>query len=201
LIGQNKGFIKRIQLLTAGSDICKEGKFPINHFAVVEGKEEYTDIGDRVPARILAHRPLALEWGEETMAVYDPKINPETSAPTGEFKRIMDRANSGQKNVNAMYGVQFLLWVPSRKDFFTFMCGSKSQRNEIKNFVGKVGQDVALVPKKISTKDYTWFITVLNQCSEKLEDPSPAMLEEVITGFSNPPSEEREAVENVADRG
>jgi hypothetical protein len=197
-IAGSKGFLSRLQLMTSNTQVCKDGKFPINHFAIVEGSESFIDLGDRVAIHVYAHRALALEFGETVMAVYDAKII--DGKPTGEFARIAKKADGGP-NSQAMYGVQFLLYVPSQKAFVTFFCGTKTLRNEIKAFLSKMNQDAMLIPKKIETKAHSWFTAVVTQCSEALDGPDEAVLADVIADFKNPPAEVKERIEEAAERG
>jgi len=192
-IASSKGFIGRLQLMTSSSDPCKDGKFPVNHFAIVEGSDNFTDMGETVKVKVLAHRAMALEWGDETTVCYDPKII--EGKPTGEFLRIMQKSDGGIGS-NAMYGVQFLVWSPAVKRFLTFFCGSPTLRNEVGNFLKNMNKSSVLVAKRISNKKHTWFGVAIQKCSEELADPDTKKLVETVTTFLNPPAEEKVAVEN-----
>jgi len=202
MIAESKGFLARMQLMTSNAEPCKEGKFPINHFAIVEGNDAFVDLGETVNCIPMAHRPLALEWGEETVAIYDAKImevTPGKFAPTGEYARIKNKADTGGMNSKAMYGVQFLLWLPTQQRFATFFCGTITLRNEVGNFVKMIGKSSTLVAKRISNKKNTWYSAVVKPCSEELDRSTD---QEAVDSFLNPPAAEREAVgDKTPERG
>ena len=53
-------YLPRLQLLTSNSEIVKDGKFPMNHFAIVRDQNNQ-DIGESVDVLVVAWRAKAIE--------------------------------------------------------------------------------------------------------------------------------------------
>ena len=184
-------YLPRIQLMTANADKCKSGDFPINHYALVAGKN-FEDLGTEVDVAVLAFRPKALEIGEQIINIFDPQPDAAGNA-TGEFKRIADA--SSVKNSGCMFGPEFLLWVPAIKQFATFFMGSISARNESPSVKAKIGKAATLRSQKIETRQYTWFAPQCIKCSTPFDMPENAALIDEMTKFNNPPVQEIETVD------
>lgn len=192
-LSKGKQFLPRIQLMTSAHDECKDGKFPINHFAWIVGKDK-VDVGDRLAVVLLAMRPMAIRFGESPVSCYDPAL--KEGKPTGLFAEIKALADADSKSGNA-YGMQFLVYVPMQKEFATFFCGNQTLRNEIKNFAARLGKAALLTPKKIETtgaKKFTYFSTIVNVCHDTPELPPADKLDEVMKDFLNPPAQMVETV-------
>ena len=52
-------YLARMQLMTANSEKCKGGDFPINHYALVTGSN-MVDIGKDVDVLVISWRPKAI---------------------------------------------------------------------------------------------------------------------------------------------
>jgi hypothetical protein len=208
MLATGRKFLPRVQLITGSSDKsqAKGGDFPTNHFALIEGKDSYIDLGERVQAIVIAYRPMAISFSDPVVTSYDPALNDEKKA-TGLFAEIKAKADADSKNSGCMYGMQFLLFVPGR-GFVTFFCGNATLRNEIKAVMSRLGKAATFVPKKITTngaKKYIYFSVVVQSCSEELSAPPPSELAEVSQTFLNPPKSVVEPVDadeaKAADRG
>jgi hypothetical protein len=178
-------FLPRLQLMIANSDPCKEGKFPINHYAVVSG-QTFKDVGETVDVLVITWRPKALELGDEIISVYDPNHN--------EFLRIQEK--SGESDSGCMFGPEFLCWVPKTKEFVTFFMGNKSSRREAPNMKARLQMAATLKSHQIKTKKYAWFAPIITPCSTPI-NPLPDMgdLQSQVDKFNNPPETEIERVE------
>ncbi len=105
------GGMPKLALKTSNSDVCKDGTFPVNHFALELNKDKRIDLGKEVPAIILQFRAFALDWSVEgnTIATAD-----HTSA---DYKRIKALVESGKKDIKALCGPEFLVYLPNEKKF------------------------------------------------------------------------------------
>ena len=175
-ITKSGDYLPRIQLMTSASDKCKDGSFPINHYALVKD-QAFKDVGDAVDVLVLTWRPKALEIGEEVISVFDPK-HPE-------FMRIQEK--SSQPNSGCMFGPEFLLYIPSQKEFATFFCGSKSARREAPILESLVTKPATLKSRLIDNKKYKWQAPAVVPCSTPFELPTMESIKDVVSKFNNPP--------------
>lgn len=179
-------YLPRLQLMTAMSDKCKKGEFPINHYAFVNG-QDYKDIGAEVDCLPFIWRPKALDVSDPNVPVSIFDVNSE------EFKSIHSR--SGAPNSGCMCGPEFLLWIPSVKAFATFFMGSKSAVRESANVKNHLNEPVTLKSRYIETAKYNWFAPAVTICTTLFELPTPEQLTEVVEKFNNPPEKVIEKVE------
>lgn len=184
-------FIQRIQFMSPKSDICQTGKFPMNHYALVESKDNLVDIGEQVDCMPVAWRPKALEInGKETLIVYDPESD--------DFRRIFEASQQSQSK-GFMCGPEFLLWVPSIRKFVTFFTGNKSTRIEataIKNYIGK---SATLRWRSAENRYGKWNTPAIQACSTPIDPPDLDEYKEMLDRFNNPPKQTVETVAEVKD--
>jgi len=183
-------YLPRLQLMTSASEKCKSGEFPINHYALIRD-QNFDDLGEAIDLLVVTWRPKALEIGEEVVSVFDPEH--------AEFKRIQDK--SSEADSGCMYGPEYLMYIPAKKMFATFFCGSKSARREAPNIQNKLGQAATLKAKKIETKKYTWFAPSCTICSTPFEAPDTEELKKAVEKFNNPPATSVEVVEEDKEGG
>jgi hypothetical protein len=183
-------WLPRFQLMTSNSTECKDGKFPINHFALVRD-QKFTDLGDRVSGLIAAWRPKALEIDEEITTNYDPNSD--------EFKRISEE--SLKSDSNAMYGPEFLLWLPEPLTFATFFMCTKSMRRTSGDVKALMNNGGTFTPKKIVTKKYTWFSPVVEACTTPFKLPDGSELLAQYNKFMQPEVEDKERVKDGEKSG
>lgn len=174
-------YLPRLQLLTSNSNVCKDGGFPINHFAIVRD-QNHQDVGSSIDILVIAWRAKAMEIGEVILTSYDTKD--ET------FKSIQDRADV--KDSGCMFGPEFLVWVPSAETFATFFMASKSMRREAPNVRSYLQKAATLKPTKIETTKYTWFSPSVHPCSSVFDIPAEEDLLKEYEKFMNPPAQEIE---------
>jgi len=182
-------YLPRLQLLTSASEKCKSGEFPINHYAVIRD-QIFDDLGEAVDILVVTWRPKALEIGDEVISVFKPE-HPE-------FKRIQDK--SGEQDSGCMYGPEFLVYIPAKKVFATFFCGSKSSRREAPAIKALLTKAATLKSKKIETKRYTWFAPAVVGCSTPFETPNIEDLKKAVEKFNNPPETVIETVDETTER-
>lgn len=176
------GYLARVQLLGGNSEIVKEGKFPIGHFAVVVGKN-HEDLTTEFNAVILSWRPKAMQFRPDILSYYDPTSK--------EFKEIIVRANEGGDS-GCGYGPEFLLWLPDYDKFALFFCSNVTARNEAGNIHSFMHKVCTFKSELIKTKKYTWHGPRVSKCDLEVKMPDLAVITEVMTRFNNPPVNEIE---------
>ena len=177
-------YLPRLQLLTANSEKCKKGEFPINHYALVQD-QNFMDVGENVDVLLVAWRPKAIEIKDEIIAVYDPTDK--------EFERIQLVAD--EKDSGCMFGPEFLVWIPGSKKFATFFMGSKSSRREAPNVKALLRKAATMKSHIVETKSYSWFVPSVTPCSTPFDMPEMDTLKVEVEKFNNPPVSEIEKVE------
>jgi len=187
----SKKFLPRLQLMTANSGLCKEGKFPVNHWALVRDSN-FIDLGEDVDAHLVSVRPKALDMGDVTISIFDPD--------DPQFAIIADKAEN--KIGNAMYGLEFLTWVPEQESFATLFLGSSSGRRETPVFKSLLGQAVTCKSFLAKNSKFTWFAATAVACSTPLSSaPTAEDMNEVVERFLNPPKSEVEAADDTETAG
>ena len=192
-IGSSSEYFKRIQLIGSNSDAAKEGKINMGNYAYIIDKENMKDIGNEVDVLVCGMRLKAMRIsGDEICNVYDSE-NPE-------FKDIFNQRDV--KESGCLCGYEFLIWLPSEKDFVTFFMASKSARREAPNLRLKMNEKenkpgpATLKVKLASNAKYKWHATVISECSTPFDLPEITKMIEAITKFQNPPKDDRELVKD-----
>jgi len=178
-------YISRIQLMGGNSEIVKEGKFPIGHFALVVGKT-YEDLTSEFNAVVLAWRPKAMQFQPEILSSYDPEST--------LFKKFVERAAS-ESNSGCGYGPEFLFWLPDYEKFGLFFCSNITARNEAPNIAALMRKVCTVRSELIKTKKYTWHGPRITKCDAEVKVPSIEVLSEILNKFCNPPAVEAEPAE------
>ena len=194
-IKSSQAYLPRLQLMTANSEKCKSGEFPINHYARVHDSD-FRDLGATVDVLIIAFRPLAIETTVEgdVITCLDPKV--VDGKPTGNFARIQKEADKPGMN-GCMYGPQFLVWVPSAQEFMTYYMASKTARRASSQVKARMKDSATLGSQKIEGKEFTWYGPTCQACSTPFEMPTAEEVQEAVQPFLNPPEPEV----TVADAG
>lgn len=171
-------FFNRIQLFGGKSNCVQEGKIPANHYGIpVDG--EYIDLGDEVDAVLLAFRPKALDTNcEPPVESFDPESD--------VFQRIQELAPV--KDSGAMFGPEFLLYVPSAEMYVTFFMSSKTAKREARKMFPMLRSAITLKSKIIKNDKYVWTGPVVINCSTPLALPPVEDIESKIKQFLNPPA-------------
>lgn len=181
-------YLPRIQFMSSASEPCKDGSFPVNHYALYKSKTPM-DLTAEVVVLVIAWRPKALRLGDGVLAFYDVE-NPE-------FRKIQEEAD--KQDSGCMFGPEYLCYIPSVKEFATFFMGSKSARNESSNMKALLGKGATLRSQKLSNKKYTWQSPQVIPCTTPFELPPIEEIKEIATKFTNPPESEVETVEEGAE--
>ena len=184
-------YLPRVQLMTGGSTMCKRGDFPTNHYALIKDSNHH-DLGGEVDVIVLAWRPKAIDTSDdEVIDCY----NPEDPI----FQDIM--ARSTEANSGCMFGPDYLIYIPERETFATFLMGTKSSRRDAPKLKAKIPGPVTLGSKFIETKRYSWQTVDILTCSDELPTPDEEEAKHALDLFLNPKSTQRELVEEKASTG
>ena len=185
---QSGDYLPRLQLMTSNSKICKDGQFPINHFAIVRD-QNHQDVGESVDILVIAWRAKAIEIGEVILTSFDTKAD--------IFREIQSKSNDADSG--CMFGPEFLVWVPDAEVFATFFMASKSMRREAPNVRGYLKKAATLKPHKIETPKYTWFSPTIHPCASVFDPPEQEALETEYHKFMNPPDQVIEKAPETGD--
>lgn len=191
-VSSGGGFLPRLQLFGATSNLCKEGKIGMGNYGLVRSKDSVEDLTKEVNVLVLAWRPKALEIGaDEIISIFNPNND--------EFKRIA--AKSEESDSGCMFGPEFLVYIPAVESYATFFMSSKSSRREAPSLKALMGKAATIRSKLVKTKKYMWHAPDITMCSQQFEIPAQEVLVEQINRFNNPPETESEAAPtDEADR-
>lgn len=186
MVSKAGNWLPRMQLFSSSSNICKAGKFPLNHYGLVVNKDQVADLGAEVIGLALSWRPKALRIDGDSVII---RYNPDSP----EFQEIAEKSKT--PNSFCMYGPEFLFWLSEQDKLATFFLCSKSARREAPNLrdLMEEGSPVLLKSRFIQTKQYSWQGILI----EKYNGPDLQFLVDEwvdeITRFSNPPETEQMA--------
>jgi hypothetical protein len=191
-------YLKRLQLAGANSDLAKEGKVGMGHFALIRDSKNVKDLGSELDALVCAWRYKAMEIKNDTVLnVYDP-LSPD-------FTRIKDL--SDVKDSGCMVGLDFLLYLPKEDEFVTLYLSSKSARREAPALRAKIDEvnkkpgPVTLKVALASNKKYKWHVITVNDCVTTFDLPDEDEFAKVVNKFQNPPAPQSEPIKtDTGDR-
>jgi hypothetical protein len=173
------GFLPYLQLMSGASEIVKEGKFPIGHFALVEGKDLF-DLGDTFVCLPLTWRPKAMQFQPEVLAYYDPESE--------GFKKLQEHADT-MVSSGCGYGPEFLLWIPSVGKYATLFCANTTMRREAPNLLSHMLRTCSIKSKLIKTKKHTWHGPSIETVDVEIDLPDSEEARAKIDSFNNPPEQ------------
>ena len=185
-ISASGGWLPRLQLMSSNSKPCKDGTFPVNHYALVQG-QQFTDLSKSVDILVLDWRPKAIDMsGDEIITVYD--------TADSEFKRIQAKADV--KDSRFMFGPEYLVYVPSAKQFALFFMGSASSRREAPALKARMQKAATLGVQMIEGKEFTWANPAITPCSTPMDLPAAEAVMEELTKFNNPAKSDIEKIDS-----
>lgn len=117
--------LPRVNFCDTSSDLVKEGKITPRHYAFFTSKTEFEDLGDEVFVCVLDAMWAAF-WK------VDGKYKISNDLNSDGFKLAQELAE--QPKTGAFWGLNHLIWLPSKECFATFLLGSKSSRGEYASF-------------------------------------------------------------------
>jgi hypothetical protein len=119
-------FLPRIQVNGSSTELVKMGKLPMGTFGLVWSKEKFVDLGKEAVMMVISVRSKALlipQQGEQgnPVSYYDPQSE--------DFQRVQAKALvKNQGMTGAMFGPEFLVWLPNQQTFATFFHSSETSR-------------------------------------------------------------------------
>lgn len=188
-VSSTASWLPRLQLFTASNKEAKQSKIPINHYGLSTGKD-LIDLGESVECLPVAWRPKAMLFGQT-----DKKVISKYNPADPEFKRIQTLAET--PNLGAMFGPEFLVWVPAAGKWATLFMASKSARREAPNIKDALDHRRAVTMDShfIDTGKYQWQAPLVKGCSTPFEIPSADEIVEQVERFNKPPESQIEEVE------
>lgn len=195
-------WLPRLAVATGTSDLVSNNKVQQGVFTLTWDKERFSDLGKQIDIAVYTMRPKALRIASEGIFQYFDQKHPE-------FIKIMQ--DSQLPNSGCMFGLEFLIYIPSANQMATFHAGSKSGRREAPGILSAMNtapegappvfkpSAVSLVshfiPKTAQRKN-SWWSWKATKCSTPLpSQPDLEELEEQIKKFNNPPSSQVEKAE------
>lgn len=180
-------FLPRLQLCGSSTKLAKEGRIPVNHYALVHSADSFDDMTKSVIVIPLRLRLKALDTsGDSPLSYYNPE------GP--EFRRIYER--STVKNSGCMAGPEFLIWIPDKERFATFYFSAPTARPESVNMKGRLGLACQLDSRMANSKKTgnTWALPIVKPYSSPVTMPNPAETEREIIKFATEKDSEIVAV-------
>ncbi len=168
-------YLSRFQLFGSKSDAVAEGRIPIAHYGLVKDGD-ITDLGPEVDAIIITWRPKAVQTGNDFAISYD--VGSEI------YQKI--KAMSSVRDSGAMYGPEFLLWIPDAGVFTAFHMNSTTSRREAKKVRPLIGKACTFKAKLIDNNKFKWHGPVTFPCSAALTPPPENALRAEADKFLNP---------------
>ncbi len=198
-------FLPRFQVCGSQSDAAKKGFVGLGNWGLVYDKERARDLGKEIDVAVFNLRPKAL------------KIPKDNSTPMSFFDKNSDEfaavAKESQiQNSGCMYGLEFLVWVPTTNEFGTLYLGTQSARREAPSLLNlmqmnpdgspRSGYGPCLVTCRTqlvsNAKRQSWHVPKFFRCTSTLASmPDSEALREENEKFNNPP---KSVVEEVPEQ-
>lgn len=186
-------WLPRMMLGGSGSAPVKQSKVNMGHYYLVSGKDTVIPLSDEVDAIIVTWQPRALDVsGDEIISTV--KFDSDT------FKAIQDKSEI--KDSGAMWGFEFLLWLPEREEFVSFGMLSKTARNEAPNVKTLLGKGATFTSHLIAPKrsKHSWHGPLVKPNSAPFANiPTEEQLREAVEKFQKNVESELEVAEESED--
>ena len=181
-------FLPRLSLEGSNSTNVKLKKIACGHYALITGRDQFEDLGDKIDILVLTYRSKALDLTDKKNIISSYDKN----SPV--FKGIFEKAQvKTQDKKGYMYGLEFLIYIPGAKNeqkFATFFCGNPTFRVAAKNFAPIVKSKKKTATLKVETINngtYIWEGPVILACHTPLSHyPSMEDMETQMETFLNP---------------
>jgi len=180
-------FLGQMRIVSGSSDLAKKQKMPVGNWAYAKSST-VQDLGEKVLAFVVAFIPKATDSSGGTFVV-DFDNNSET------YQNIKARSDAERTNQNLHYGVDFLVWLPARKEFVSLFCGSPSLRVAAETLLDFVQEPVAFGVELIEKPDFSYHVPVINGTDSEMPLPSLEECEKEINTFMSRKAQGPEIVE------
>lgn len=184
-------YLPRLEFKSSASEIVKADQFEKNHWALCRNKDELEDLGKEVEVIVVDRRFKALDLRGGDVLSYFTFSSPQ-------FQTVHTLA--GIKDSQCMSGTEFLIWVPSVREFCTFFAYNVSSKREAPKIWALKGKPGTLKSKwvpntKEPKKSFQAIMIVASSISPSVEDcPEAELLETTVTKFKNPTDSAASAV-------
>jgi len=174
-IARSSDFLPRIKVADSNCLEVKQGLVQVGNWLLIQG-QTVKDLGKEITVIVLDWRSLAMQLqGDTPVAV-------SYTQTSDLFKEIAKK--SGIQNSGAIYGPQFLVWLPDEKLLVTWYASSKTARNESSKLKGNFSRALTWKTRLIEANGYSWFGPVILPCSTPVEVlPDPTAMQEEVTKF------------------
>jgi hypothetical protein len=173
------GYLPAFRIYGSSSAIVKKGEFPMGHFGLYYSADKVVDVGDLVDVLVIAYRARAsvMLSDEQPVNYFDPTSE--------NFIAVKEKGK--QKVQGHMFGLEYLLYLPSVKEYACFFMGSPTLRRESDNVKAHIGKALTLKIKFIETKQYSWHGCEALSCDTPFDVPPTEDIKAVYDEkFANP---------------
>jgi len=177
-------FLPQLRVYGADTNIVKEGKFPLGHLGLYHSSEKIVDLTKVCDVLNFAARPRATILADTPVSYYD--------FASKEFATILAKAKQGKRGNLA--GLEYLIWIPSVKEFALFLMGNKSLRRESAIMKSFIGEAATLTCELLRNTEFTWHSAKCSPCSTPHALPDPELMAKTIAEFKNPIGSEQKLV-------
>ena len=172
-VSKNKSYLPRLKLCGSQAGECQRGLVGIGHYALIKSKEEVEDVGDSVDVIVVAGRAKAVQLSDPPIQAFDPSSD--------LFKDIQEE--STKKDSDAMFGPEFLVFIPAHQVYATFFLCNPTGRRFAPDMQARLNEGATLGSRLIETAKYKWHGPKIKDCGAPLEVPDLENLTEVATKF------------------
>ncbi len=172
-VSKNKSYLPRLKLCGSQAGECQRGLVSIGHYALIKSKEEVEDIGNSVDVIVVSGRSKAVQLSDPPIQAFDPNSD--------LFKDIQEE--STVKDSDAMFGPEFLVYIPTYETYATFFLCNPTGRRFAPSMNAYLKAGATLGSRLIETKKYKWHGPTIVDCGAPLEVPDLDNLSEVATKF------------------
>lgn len=157
-------YFQRLQLMTSNTDLVKAGEFaPVNNFALIRDKSA-VDVGKEVEAIPLAYRPKAVQTKSDPV-ITSYKRDSEVFIET---KALSER----DPQSGALFGLEYLLYLPDLDEYCTFFMSTKSMRRESPNIKSNMMNVIMISSYLAQNANYKWQTPKVKRVDREASVPS-----------------------------
>ncbi len=182
-LAKSADYLPRFQLYASSAKAVKRNLISGGHYGVQEG-EKVDDYGTEVHCYVIGLRLKAMRIVGDKVETYFNPTHPE-------FSKI--KLESGDKDSGSLCGPEYLLYIPSKKQFTTFFMANKTMRREaslVRTFMPTAeagAKAMTLRVQLIEKGQYIWHGPIVTACSLPLDPPDMEELVKELERFNNPP--------------
>jgi hypothetical protein len=186
-LAKSADYLPQLRVYGSESTVVKEGKFPMGHLGLYFTADKVVDLDTEQDVLVINARPRAsIISGDSTPINFYGKLQEDNTWDTNDpnFTEIKDRALAKVKS--HMVGVEYLLYIPSIREFCLFFMGSPTLRRESANLKALMLEAATIKIKLIKNSEYTWHGCTIFKCSTPFEIPEAPLILEQVEKFKKP---------------